>query len=139
MPEEMERTWNFSTFSTAVYPAFGIKLPMRIDFSDRENKRSSTQLWTPTTMDVHPSYEVGSIKHDVYELYIYMYVVIKCYEYIYMQIYKGDVAYEAHFITDYWNAAPFQRMDICFASSMGHPLRMMIVPGVLWNILENHQ
>ena len=77
-------------------------------------------------MDVHPSFEVGSIKHDVYELYIYicMYSYKMLWIYIYRQIYKGDIAYEAHLITDYWNAAP-SRMDKNKASSMGHPLRIV--------------
>ena len=50
----------------------------------------------------------------MYMNYIYIYVVLKCYDYIYIYIsigiYKGDIAYEPHLITDSWNAAP-SRMD----------------------------
>ena len=44
----------------------------------------------------------------MYIIQSYIYILINIY--IYIGIYKGDIAYEPHLITDYWNATP-SRMD----------------------------
>lgn len=106
---KMNAKWNALGISALSAQPF-TRFTMRIDFSDRENKNRMSWDGPQVQWMCIPVIRlvVLNMMYTLCILYnhIYIYLSIS----IYIGIYKGDIAYEPHLITDYWNATP-SRMD----------------------------